>query len=169
MEKDQSRSKDRWDKANIVISLIVTAGIGISSLLFSTSIKQTETRAQMVALAVGILKEKPPEKDPQAMALREWAIEVIDEYSGVDVEENAREILRNSALPLPGNGQLDVSALPDDAILSIDGIVQPKGDGTVTVSPGKHQVRIERNGVIREFEVEIKSATGVLTRDLLRM
>lgn len=169
MDKDQNKSKDQWDKANILISLIISLGLGASSQIVSSSIKQTETRAQMVELAVGILKEEPTKDDASATALRDWAIDVIDQYSGVEVTESARKALRDAPLPLPGDGRLDVSALPDDAILSIDGVVQDKSKKVVPLSPGKHQVRIERNGIVREFEVEIKSATGVLTKDLLRM
>lgn len=168
MDKDQSKPKDRWDKANIVVSLIITVGLGISSQIVSNSIKQTENGTQMVELALGILKEKPPANDTQARALRDWAINVLAEYSGVEVSDEARQAFRTIALPapLPGEGGVDVSALPEEAVLFVDGVLQPKGLKFIPLSPGKHNLRIKLGDQMKELEVETRAAIAILPPDL---
>jgi len=65
---------------------------------FTGSAKNREVEGKFVELAVTILREQP---DPQKTALRSWAVDVLNSYSGAPIGAEARKSLTESS-SLPG-------------------------------------------------------------------
>jgi hypothetical protein len=94
--------KDIWDKLKSLattISLIaVPILVAYIGSTFERGAKEAETRQRTVQLAVSILQEKP--KEGSLSSLRDWAIIVINAYSGIPLPDSAKKELRVSALPI---------------------------------------------------------------------
>lgn len=98
----------RWKKIQVITGLIgtilvpfVAAYIGNS---INQSIKNNELGLSYVQLAVGILREQPK---PETENLRKWAIEVVNNYSAVDLPEEARLELKQEKLSVSA---IDIAA-----------------------------------------------------------
>lgn len=101
-----------------IVTAFATAYIGGQYALAST---RTDTGARMVELAANILREPPKE---QAVDVREWAMDVLDRYSGVPISPQARNALTKSiALPSAGSVTVDIK---------VNG-----QDGNVVIKPGE--------------------------------
>ena len=98
---DDGPHKDNWDKARSAagtVSLVaVPLLVAIIGSTLNSSIKDAELRQRTVELAIAVLQE-PPDID-EASRLREWAITVINQYSGVPLPEDAKKELQERALP----------------------------------------------------------------------
>lgn len=70
---------------------------------------QERIQAQFVSTAIEILREPPPSSPSTETTppLRTWAIEVMDEYSPVDLTVNQKEALRTEGLPGPSWGDFE--------------------------------------------------------------
>lgn len=98
----RSPPRDVWDKIQVMgiavgaVALpIVVAFIGNS---FSSATKEKEIKLKTVEIAVDILSQDP-NTNSHLPYLREWALKVVDQYSGIPLSEEARRELMNNALP----------------------------------------------------------------------
>jgi hypothetical protein len=92
---------DSWEKAKTVGSLLSSILLPLVLLLvgsqFTAATKEREIQGSFVELATQILRETPT---AETKLLREWALKVIDRYSGVPLPaETARSLVEKTALP----------------------------------------------------------------------
>ncbi len=92
---------DLWERAKAVSSIASAVVIPVVLLWvgdnFSKAIKERELQGKFVELAVQILREEPSK---QANGLRDWATEVLNEYSGVPFSPETKKALIETT-PLP--------------------------------------------------------------------
>ena len=81
------RTKSVATIASLAVVPVLVAFVGG---YYSGATKDREVQAKFVELAVSILKEPP---DKQSKSLREWATQVLVEYSGVKMSDEARRSL----------------------------------------------------------------------------
>ena len=72
-----SRALDR-----VGSTIIIPAVIALVGACVSTAIQESQKRVKYIEIAVGVL-DKPPSQERKA--IREWAIEVMAEYSAVEI------------------------------------------------------------------------------------
>ena len=92
---------DVWEKARAAASIVSAIVIPIVLLWignnFSTALKERELQGKFIELAVQILREEPTK---QAAGLRDWATQVLNNYSGVPFTlETKRALIENTPLP----------------------------------------------------------------------
>ena len=90
--------KDAWDKFQILsFALIIPFVLGFCGMKIDQTLKEREIGAKYIEIATGILRDKPSE---DTLALRTWAIDVVQKYSPVPLTREAVEELRQTALPV---------------------------------------------------------------------
>lgn len=93
------KGKDIWDKITAASALIASVFIPIVLAVignsYSSAIKQSENSVKYTELAISILKEKPID---ETQHIRDWAIEVVNQYSGVPMSAKVKEQLLRSRL-----------------------------------------------------------------------
>jgi hypothetical protein len=99
--------------AAVLAAITVPVATTLIASGYSQQSAQREGNVKLVELAVGILREPP---NPASQDIRAWAIEVLNAYSGVKLNQNASNQLIKS-LPLPGGPPVVV---PDFLGLSPD-------------------------------------------------
>lgn len=63
----------------------------------SSTFKEKEIRLKYIEMAIDVLKEKPEDKD---LDIRQWAIDVISEYSEIEIPKTAQNrLLKEQSLP----------------------------------------------------------------------
>ena len=82
-------------------AVAVPVVLGVVGQLYAHSLKERDVQAQFVELGVRILQEPPTEQNRN---LRTWAIEVLNRYSGVPINEATQSDLLEQT-PLPSNGE----------------------------------------------------------------
>jgi hypothetical protein len=80
-----------------VAAVVIPVVIAFVGHWYTQALKERELQGEFVVLAVDILRSPAI---PEAEDLREWATEVVDRYSGVHLDQAARNQLVNS-LTLP--------------------------------------------------------------------
>lgn len=79
---------------NIIIKIVSTILIPVMVVWFgnrvSRAIKEKEIRVKYIEIAIDILKEKPDEKEQE---IRQWAINVINEFSELKLPETVQQTL----------------------------------------------------------------------------
>lgn len=63
-----------------------------ATIIIPMAVQNSQKRVKYVEIAVRVLEQKPV---PETVAIREWAINVMDEYSDVKIDEKMKEALRN--------------------------------------------------------------------------
>jgi len=95
------KPKDYWDKLKILSIIIGSVAVplilGIVGHWFTVSLKERDVKVEMVKLSVEVLKADP-KKYQNPRALRNWAMDVIDKYSGVPLSQEARNELQKQPL-----------------------------------------------------------------------
>lgn len=95
--------KDSWDHAKVIAQWIAAIAIPIVLALGShwvtLSIKTSETSTKMVELAVKILGSDPKQTQ-EDKKIRQWSLNVIEEYSGVKIPEEAKVGFETSRFPV---------------------------------------------------------------------
>ncbi len=85
---------NNWEKLKIVTTtisiIIIPLVIAFLGNVYSKSIKEKEIQGKFVELSIQILKEKPTNEN---VNIRKWAINVINEYSGVKLDNEAEKDL----------------------------------------------------------------------------
>ncbi len=97
---DQTPKKDFWDKLDIFLKLLVGVVVVIAGHYVNASIKHRKIDTEMIEMAVGILKTKP---NQETVALRDWAIKVLNHHSEIDLDDKAQNVLRTNPLPYLAN------------------------------------------------------------------
>jgi hypothetical protein len=100
---DHGRStKDLWDKIQVTAIAVSAAALPLVIAVFgnsyNASIKEKEIRLKTVEIAINVLSQDP-KVNTSIPQLREWAITVVDNYSGVPLTALAREELLKNPLP----------------------------------------------------------------------
>lgn len=90
----ESSSKDIWDKLTatsaLLASVLVPIAVAVVGNAYTSALKESETRLKYTEIAVAILKERPL---PDTQNVRGWAVDVLNKYSGVPIDQKAREEL----------------------------------------------------------------------------
>ncbi len=93
---------DTWEKAKTFSSIAAALVLPIVLLIvgnqFSGAIKERELQGKFVELAVNILRGDPSE---ETRNLREWATQIINQYSGVPLSAQTKEDLIEKTPLLP--------------------------------------------------------------------
>jgi hypothetical protein len=89
--------KDLWDKFQILSVCLIPLVLGIYGYIIDETLKEREIKAKYIEIATGILRDKPSE---DTLALRTWAIDLVQKYSQVPLTKEAVEVLRQTALPV---------------------------------------------------------------------
>ncbi|MBN1347810.1 hypothetical protein JXJ21_00215 [candidate division KSB1 bacterium] len=88
-----------WEKLKsvsaLLASVLVPIVLGLVGHWYSGALKQVDANLRYSELAIDILKRSPTETDA---AIREWAIDVIDSYSGIPLNKQARLALQKSSI-----------------------------------------------------------------------
>lgn len=94
---------NNWQKLKIISNtagiIIIPFVIAIMGNLFAQSIKDREIQGKYVELSLQILKDKPSEDNKN---IRQWAIDVVNKYSGVMLTPEAAQDLKNK-IPITMN------------------------------------------------------------------
>ena len=108
-KKSNQSKKDSWDHAKVIAQWIAAIAIPIVLALAShwvtLSIKTNEAGTKMVELAVEILGNEP-KNTVEDKSIRQWALNVIEEYSGVEIPEGAKTGFKTSAFPISQFGAI---------------------------------------------------------------
>lgn len=101
-EESEPKKKDLWDIVKVLgvvaSTVAVPVVIAVAAHIVNTSFKERDVRLRTVELAIGILKEDPKNSSDETKALRRWAMDVIDAYSGVPLPEGARAALQKAPI-----------------------------------------------------------------------
>ena len=182
-EGDLSAKKDFWDIVRIVAGaagvVAIPVVLGIVGFEVNLSLKERDVRLRTVELAVGILQENP-QASPETPVLREWAMDVIDNYSGVPLPKDARSELLSKPLPElarmqipdyerrvdqilrrakgPPPGRVKIRSIPPGAEIFVDGLLQvQRTNDTLWLSEGSHVIQIRIGSQTRDVQIEVVS------------
>ena len=92
--KDNLKLSPAWEKAKIlsvlIASIVIPIVIAFIGNAYTKSIKNNEINIRYVELAINILNEPPEtEGEFENLALRSWAIEIINNYSEIPLSQGA--------------------------------------------------------------------------------
>jgi hypothetical protein len=82
--------------ATILGALLALVGVYTTGW-FNFASKDEELRVHLVDIAIGILRSNP--KDEGIKPIREWAMDIIDRNSGIQLSKDAREALLEHIVP----------------------------------------------------------------------
>ncbi|WP_299393224.1 hypothetical protein [Pelagibius sp.] len=103
MVDGQTSPRDGWSKAQSVATIFATVAVPIivafAGYVVNANLKDRDVKLRTTELAIAILREDP-KNSPETPQLRQWAAEVIDQYSGVSFPEGALDELRENAIPI---------------------------------------------------------------------
>ncbi|MCZ4281723.1 hypothetical protein O4H49_13110 [Kiloniella laminariae] len=83
----------------VVSAIVIPFVIGYSSNSLTEALKDKEVRLRTVELAITILQQPITENGKDSTAIREWAMTVIDTYSGIPIPPGARRELQYFNFP----------------------------------------------------------------------
>jgi hypothetical protein len=99
MKESPDKSVSAWEKAKIlsviVASVFIPLAVALSGNWYAKSLKEKDTQARYIELAIGILMKEPTPENEQ---MRKWAIDTINHYSEVRIQEPARQELLEQQL-----------------------------------------------------------------------
>ena len=99
MKEGPDKSVNAWEKAKIlsviVASVFIPLAVALSGNWYAKSLKEKDTQARYIELAIGILMKEPTPENEQ---IRKWAIDTINHYSEVPIQEPARQELLEQQL-----------------------------------------------------------------------
>lgn len=94
-----SEPKDQWDKlkvmSGLLASLLVPVVIAFVGNEYSSALKESENRLRYTELAIEILNEPPTGTNKN---IRGWAIDVVNKYSGVPIDEQTKKEMLESPI-----------------------------------------------------------------------
>lgn len=95
--------KDGWDKwesgAKTASLVLIPIALALASQLASSNLKQRDIELRHLEIAVGVLASQPRAGDANDAALRDWAIRLVNARMEVQIEGEAKERLKQGALP----------------------------------------------------------------------
>ena len=115
MGENSKVPRDGWSKlrdgATAVAAVAIPVVIAILGNEINLSLKDSDVKLKTVEIAISILQDDP-RKNPESPKLRNWAISVIDQYSGVSLPEDARKELQSVPISRPGLSVVRCSKFP---------------------------------------------------------
>lgn len=107
-----------WEKLKVIsgfiAAVLVPIVVAYTGDIYSSAIKERELQGKFVELAVGILNEEP---DPKNEAIRDWATNIINSYSGVPMGQAVKdELIKKRSLPLIGSRLMDFGITSSGAV-----------------------------------------------------
>ena len=102
-------AKDKWDKLQILGAIIGAVAVPLVVIALgqwlTQSLKQGDTNARLIEVAVGVLKTDPKTTDT-VPGLRNWAVSIINKYSELPLpEQSAKELLTKSLPSTSSRGE----------------------------------------------------------------
>lgn len=85
------------DGAAVIAAVAIPIIVAYLGNEINLSLKSSDVKMRTVELAISILRDDPKEND-QSKTLREWAMDVIDKYSGIPLPEAARKELQEGPI-----------------------------------------------------------------------
>jgi hypothetical protein len=97
---DTEQPMNGWEKLKVLGSLVTAIGVPVTvafiGSLYTTAIKESETRVKFVELAISILKSEPT---TETGSLRSWAVETINKNSEVKLNETTgKQLIKDISL-----------------------------------------------------------------------
>lgn len=93
------KKRDFWDKLLLTFQLLSLIVIPIVLFVVGQNIEQAiserEVKAKYIEIAVSILNQKP---NPKTEELRNWALEIVQEYSEIKLSKEALATLKSTSL-----------------------------------------------------------------------
>jgi murein L,D-transpeptidase YcbB/YkuD len=95
-----------WSQAiAIVLVPLVVAYVGQR---YTSASHDRDIQARFVELAISILRERPTESTRR---VREWAVRVVDQYSGVALSDSTKnDLIERAPLPASSSGLMSIQA-----------------------------------------------------------
>ena len=111
-QRDVSPSR-KWlvITATAIAALAVPIVVAVLGNEINLSLKDRDVKIKTVELAISILKDDP-KQNPESPVLREWAMTVIDNYSGVPLPDAAREELKTQPITRAGSFSISCQKIP---------------------------------------------------------
>ena len=115
--------KDIWDKIStlsvLLASVLVPLVVAVVGNAYTSVLKESENRLKYTELAIGILREKP---SADTQDIRSWAVDIINQYSGVPLTLKARQQLLRSQLSWQdlSNSNFNQSRISDSSFRQVD-------------------------------------------------
>lgn len=148
--------KDSWDIVKIISVAAVAPSVALAGYLLSADVKVQEVEAKYVELAIGILKEPKNQTEP---SVREWAIDIVNEYSGVEMSETTKNALRENPF-IYEKPTLDTNLYLSDSVRGSD-----KSIRITVVNHGKTNVVVDKvtifDGQNAKCKFEIKPTQSI--------
>ncbi|MGF1628308.1 MAG: hypothetical protein ACFCUT_02455 [Kiloniellaceae bacterium] len=92
---------DRLSKSQTIATIFATVAIpvilSVLGYVFNDNLKTRDARLRTTELAIAILRDDP-KNSPETPSLRQWAVTVIDDFSGVPFPEAAKKELQQNRL-----------------------------------------------------------------------
>lgn len=98
--------KDAKDAATIASLILVPVVLAILGNSYTQAVKEREIQAKFVELAIGILNAEPKRETAN---IRLWAIQVVNLYSGIPFDKEAKRELIERSLPTSQVGALPLN------------------------------------------------------------
>ena len=122
MGEESKVPRDGWSKfrdaATAFAAVAVPLVVAVFGYAINLNLKERDVKIRTVELAISILKDDPKEY-PESPKLRDWAMSVIDEYSGIPIPEDAKEELQSVPITRTEERTLKCGRFP--AYLVIEG------------------------------------------------
>ena len=91
-----------WQKisaiSGLIAAVIIPVVLAFVGNMYTQAIKEREIQGRYVELALDILKSPPDDKNQH---VRSWALKVVDRYSGVPLDSDAKNELKTAPLLPP--------------------------------------------------------------------
>jgi len=147
--------------SSVVAAIVIPVVLAFVGQGYSTAIKERELQGRFVELAVEILRGDPKE---QAEGLRSWATDIINRYSGVPMQRDARNALLRNALPVSGSVRMgDVAEVQE--MLQAIGLYSGPVDGAEGPALGNAIRRFQQeNGLTADGFVGPRTYTEIKRR-----
>jgi len=93
------RAENRWQALNAISGFLAALAVPIVLAIlgnrYTNALKEREIQGRFVEIALSILAEPPK---PEGTGVRRWAIKVVNEYSGVPLDDAAIGELKSGVL-----------------------------------------------------------------------
>lgn len=97
IDGNSPKKKFSWETLKVLASLLMPLAIASVGHWYTSALKEREIQTEYIELAISILREEPSESN---LNVREWAVDIINEYSPVEVNKATRDELMGSHHPL---------------------------------------------------------------------
>jgi tetratricopeptide (TPR) repeat protein len=85
--------------SGLIAAVVIPVVIALVGNAYTRAIREREIQGRLVELAIGILKEMPDEENRE---VRSWAVDVVDQFSGVRFPTKAKaDLVERVSLPAP--------------------------------------------------------------------